>query len=138
MGYTTEYDGHVTITPPLTAAMVAKFNDYAEERHDGEGPTKYATWCDWRADADGTAIRWNGGEKFYDGAAWMAWMIDRYVPANHTVNGDINAEGEESGDRWLLKVTDRKVTVHAGTVAYASEGTPVDLAALSADNPIVY
>jgi hypothetical protein len=138
MGYTTEFEGSVTITPPLTAAMVAKFNGYAEERHDGDGPTRYATWCDWRVNGDGTEIAWNGGEKFYDSAAWMAWMIDRFIPANRSVDGQIEADGDDPGDRWLLKVTDRTVTVHAGTVAYADEGTTVAVAELGTNNRSVY
>jgi hypothetical protein len=138
MGYTTEFEGSVTVTPPLTAAMVAKFNDYADEDHAGDGPTKYAMWCGWRVNAEGTEIAWDGGEKFYDSAAWMAWMIGRFIPANRSVNGEIKAEGAEAGDRWLLKVTDRTVTVHRAIDTYAEEGTTVNVADLGADTAIVY
>lgn len=138
MGYTTEYEGSVTITPPLTAKMVDRFNSYAEERHDGDGPTRYAIHCDWRVNAEGTEIAWNGAEKFYDGAAWMAWMIDRYVPANRDVNGEIHAEGEEPGDRWLLRVTHRTVTVHQALNAYADEGATVDPAELGPAHNVTY
>lgn len=138
MGYTTEFEGSVTITPPLTAAMVAKFNGYAEERHDTDGPTKYAVHCDWRVNAEGTEIAWNGAEKFYDGAAWMAWMIDRYVPANRSVNGEIKAEGEEPGDRWLLRVTARKVTVHNAIDSYEPEGSEIDPKALGPDYSVTH
>lgn len=93
-------------------------------------------WCNWAPTADGAAIEWNGAEKFYDSVEWMQYLIDTFLrpgaalqaelgdrisgraydPAfgaftfDHTVNGTIDAQGEDDDDTWRLVVTDNHVT----------------------------
>jgi hypothetical protein len=129
MGYTTTFDGHLTIEPPLppdacAAADAARFDipedDDAAEQLDG--------CCQWEIVDNGSTIVWDDGEKFYDSPRWMAWLIARHIPAGHNVNGEIEAEGEEYGDRWMLKVVDRVVTVHEAIPhAYYVEGPTVTI-----------
>lgn len=150
MGYHTHFSGSVQITPPLSAEetlFLTKFNEtrrmhcrqgpYYVDR-DGfmgqgnEGVIDYNSppagqpglWCKWRPTEDGTAIEWDGGEKFYDAAEWMKYIIEHFLQrgahalanremnflqANHVVNGTIEAQGEESSDRWDLVVQDNRV-----------------------------
>lgn len=94
-------------------------------------PSQPGLWCQWVPTEDGTEIEWNGSEKFYDSPEWMQYLIDHFLrpgckaasqlpflQANHTVNGEIDAEGEESGDIWRLVVTDNKVTVKRARIVY--------------------
>jgi hypothetical protein len=37
---------------------------------------------------------------------------------NHVCNGDIEAQGEDPDDRWLLRVRNNIVTVHDGILTY--------------------
>lgn len=151
MGYTTEFEGRIEITPPLNAEEIEylkKFNQsrrmhrtngpYFAEPGDDFGqdhlpdivnynrpdPSQPGLWCGWEPTEDGTAIVWDGGEKFYHSVEWMQYLIEHFLKpaclaklplpflqANHVLNGRIDAQGEEDGDRWTLVVQDNKVTV---------------------------
>lgn len=112
---------------------------------DGDGPYGQArdaevraTRCQWVPNDDGTSLEWDQGEKFYDSPEWMGYLIEHFLQPgahaassddpqfaaftfDHVLNGDIFAEGEESGDRWKLVVRDNVVTTHAGTVTYPDD-----------------
>jgi hypothetical protein len=92
MGYTTEFDGQVTVTPPLNEHEVAYLRRFADTRRMARAKGPYYTgagfrgqddeadvtdyshppagqpglWCQWVPTDDGTGIEWDGGEKFYD------------------------------------------------------------------------
>jgi hypothetical protein len=159
MGYTTEFDGSVAVTPPLNPSEIdylARFADsrrfsrvagpYALDETGFRGPDvidynqppegQPSLWCNWAPTADGTAIGWNEAEKFYDSAEWMQYLIDTFlrpgatlqaelaqpVPGrvyddafagftfDHTVNGTIDAQGEDPDDTWRLVVQDNLVS----------------------------
>lgn len=158
MGYTTEFDGAVTIDPPLneqeiqflrkfsgTRRMNRHAGPYFVDAEDdfGQGrssdiidynrpsPGQPGLWCQWVPTDDGSKIEWDGNEKFYDSVEWMKYLIDHFLSptaiakdvlpflqANHTVNGEIFAQGEETSDRWKLVVEDNKVSTRQGYVAY--------------------
>lgn len=150
MGYTTEFYGRVTIDPPLNEQEIIYLRKFNESRRmdrakgpyfvDGGGwmgqdreadvrdynnPPKGqpGLWCQWVPTDDGTAIEWDGGEKFYCSVEWMEYIIEHFLApnakaksvlpflqANHTVNGVIRAEGEERDDVWELVVEDNNVS----------------------------
>jgi hypothetical protein len=163
MGYTTEFDGWVTVSPPLNAHEIAYLRRFATSRRmdrtrgpyfvDGSGPFgqgrdddiedfnqppagQPGLWCQWEPTDDGTAIGWNGEEKFYKSAEWMTYLIDTFlkpgavlaselaspVPGrhyseefghftfDHELNGVIYARGEIDDDQWQLVVTGNTVT----------------------------
>jgi hypothetical protein len=101
-------------------------------------------WCQWVPSEDDAGLEWDQGEKFYDATAWMAYLVEHFLQPSavasldlagsiqqdprfaeftfdHVANGFIEAEGEESGDLWAIKVVDNEVTEVAGKVVY--EGT---------------
>lgn len=82
-------------------------------------------WCKWLSTADGKFIEWDGNEKFYDSMEWMEYLIDNFVKSealaigcpgfenftfDHVVNGEIEAQGEDSDDHWQLVVRDNIVS----------------------------
>lgn len=92
-------------------------------------------WVHWVPSEDGAQIGWDQGEKFYYGAEWMKYLIDHFLKPgalaqasgdpqfadftfDHTVNGEIEAEGEEPDDRWILRVRDNVVAVAHGRFTY--------------------
>ena len=88
-------------------------------------------WCNWVPTHDGEAIVWNEVEKFYESVEWMQYLIDHFLKpnaiakdalpflqANHTLNGEIFAQGEEPDDVWKLVVTDNVVEYKQGRVVY--------------------
>jgi hypothetical protein len=157
LGYNTDFTGQVTITPPLNSHEIDYLQRFAATRHvhrrkgpyvvestgsaeeslesevisdsqPGQGPRD--PWCKWEPTADGTAITWNGEEKFYDAEHWLAYLVDTFLkpdaalarerhnpvpdrvyPAllaeftfDHVVNGVIEADGEWPDDRWRIEV----------------------------------
>ncbi|MGE7438007.1 hypothetical protein [Kitasatospora sp. NPDC001175] len=152
MGYTTEFTGHVTITPPLNPTEITYLRKFADTRRmnrdngpyfvNGGAPYGQAhdpdirdynrppegqpgLWCKWEPNDDGTAIEWNGIEKFYDATEWMAYLIDHFLKPSghaqgqpgfekftfdHVVNGTIDAQGEDPCDVWQLTVAGNVVS----------------------------
>ena len=92
-------------------------------------------WCGWIPTDDGTALIWNGVEKFYHPKEWMTYLIDTFLrpgcvidvlfaseptwyyppefqqfTCDHVLSGVMEAQGEEYSDRWDLVVRDNIVT----------------------------
>lgn len=108
MGYTTEFDGQVEVTPPLNQQEIDFLTNFSQSRRmDREkGPYYIGTgsfgqdrekdirnynappegqpglWCQWVPSADGAYIEWNGGEKFYEPSAWMSYIIEHFLGSN--------------------------------------------------------
>lgn len=162
MGYTTDFYGQVTVKPPLNDAERSYLERFSQTRRmsrkkgpyfvDGSGdfgqgddadivdynspPSgQPGLWCQWVPQEDGASIGWDGGEKFYDSAQWMQYIIDHFLKPgahasrsgdpqfedftfDHVVNGQIEAQGEEPSDMWLLVVTNNVVSTKRGTVSY--------------------
>lgn len=146
MGYSTSFEGQVAIAPPLNPTEIAYLRDFAESRRHQRPEGPYSThdysyselghpdyntppdgqpalWCNWEPTDDGTGIRWNGAEKFYDATKWMQYLIDHFLKPegaakgqpgfeaftfDHTVNGVIQAQGDDPADAWELLVLDNE------------------------------
>lgn len=159
MGYTTEFEGQIEVSPPLNAKEVEFLNKFNGTRRmnrsngpyfvDGSGDFgqggdtdiisyneppagQPGLWCGWEASSDGRFIRWDGGEKFYASVEWMQYLIDHFLKpgaiaksklpflqANHTLNGVIYAQGEDSDDKWRLVVEANVVTPQVASFTYA-------------------
>lgn len=97
-------------------------------------------WCQWVPSDDGAALIWDEAEKFYEAPRWMKYLLDTFIcrrpddqtlavmveadprlaefTFDHTANGEVYAEGEDSDDRWMLVVKDGQVAVAGGEVVY--------------------
>lgn len=116
MGYTTDFYGEVSITPPLNPHEIAYLRAFSDSRrmqrrkgpyyaepgtncgqsHDDDvldynkpPHDQPGLWCQWEPTDDGTAITWNGAEKFYDSADWMAYLIDTFLRPGATAQQDL-------------------------------------------------
>lgn len=79
-------------------------------------------WCQWVPNEEGTAIQWNGGEKFYDYVKWMEYIIQNFLkPWGYVANGEIKWRGEERSDIGVLVVKDNVVTAHKGVLEVEEE-----------------
>jgi len=104
MGYTTEFEGSITIEPPLNGKEIEYLNKFSEtrrmNRHNGpyylgqgdfgmdsesdiinpnappEGQP--GLWCQWVPCANGEFLEWDQGEKFYYATEWMQYIIDHF------------------------------------------------------------
>lgn len=74
--------------------------------------TQPSLWCQWVPNEDGTAIEWDGGEKFYAYSEWLFYLINKVLaPNGYTLNGTVIWQGEETGDVGKIHVVDNVVTV---------------------------
>ena len=97
MGYTTKFDGSISIVPPLNAHEISYLKRFAGSRHvDGEDgpyvtrdtddpgfsqppPEQPGLYCDWEPSDDGTVLRWNGSENSYDSPEWVRYLIGTFL-----------------------------------------------------------
>lgn len=106
MGYTTDFEGSVTVEPPLNPHEVAYLRKFARTRRmsrrngpyyvEGSGyfgqghdqdvidynrpdESQPSLWCDWEPNDEGTEIRWNGTEKFYESTRWMLYLVGHFL-----------------------------------------------------------
>lgn len=124
MGYTTTFEGHVTIDPPLNEHEREYINRFSQTRRmdrdkgpyyanpgtDGVGQDHEADirdynrppagqpglWCKWEVTEDGRAIQWSGAEKFYDSPEWMQYLIDHFLKEGAVVQREL-LKRERSG-----------------------------------------
>jgi hypothetical protein len=74
--------------------------------------TQPSLWCQWVPNEDGTAIEWDGGEKFYAYSEWLFYIINKVLaPNGYTLNGTVVWQGEETGDVGKIHVVNNVVTV---------------------------
>lgn len=107
MGFTTVFWGAVRIDPPLNRRERSYLRRFAATRRQRTSAGPYHAepgglfawrrrrpeilerntppegqpnlWCQWVPTGDGAALRWDGREKFYDGAAWMRYLVDHFL-----------------------------------------------------------
>ena len=169
MGYDSTFDGHFTIDPPLNHAEFSYLISFNDSRrvtwHDGRsgaplkvsgGPGAYndrqladhnrpppgqpGLWCKWTPmGPDRDMIEWDGNEKFYDSAEWIAYLIDHLLgpkarpfidlhvgedkrladfTCDHVVNGIVYVQGEDDNDTWRIVVKDNVVTAESATTVW--------------------
>jgi len=81
--------------------------------------TQPGLWCQWVLSKDGTELKWDGGEKFYEYVAWMEYLIANFfIPWGIKLNGKITWSGEDSEDLGVIKVVNNKVTAKEATIKY--------------------
>lgn len=81
-----------------------------------------ALWCQWTPNEDGTAIIWDGGEKFCNYVEWISYLIENFLePWGYKLNGEVKWSGEERGDLGAITVKDNQVTVRKLEATSASQ-----------------
>ena len=72
--------------------------------------TQPGLWCQWIPNEDGTAIVWDGGEKFYNYIDWIKYLITHFFARwGYTLNGDVLWQGEEYEDRGIIMIRNNVV-----------------------------
>lgn len=102
-------------TPPLQPTYDKYRPDFqaylaAEQQAIADGVCQPGLWCQWLPNEDGTAIKWDEGEKFYYYVEWLEYLIRHFLaPWGYTLNGEVSWQGEESEDRGVIYVKDNVV-----------------------------
>jgi hypothetical protein len=76
-------------------------------------------WCQWEPNEEGTTIRWDGAEKFYEYTAWLQYLIHHFLAKwGYVVNGEVTWQGEERSDVGKIVVKNNEVTTKEGRVVF--------------------
>jgi hypothetical protein len=76
-------------------------------------------WCQWVPNEDGTAIEWDGGEKFYEYVDWIEYLIKNFLePWGYVLNGEVEWNGEDRDDIGMIAIDSNEVKVKNGRVVY--------------------
>lgn len=85
----------------------ASVDDYNNEPEGQPG-----LWCKWQPNKAGTAIEWNGAEKFYDYVEWLQYIVDHFLkPWGYALNGEVTWDGEERDDVGKIVAVSNVITV---------------------------
>ena len=88
------------------------FSDKNIIDHNESSRTQPSLYCQWTPNKDGTAIEWDGGEKFYEYTDWLQYIIDKFlIPWGYELNGEVTYCGQRFGDNGSIKVVNNIVTV---------------------------
>ena len=82
-----------------------------EPKPGAESYAQPGLWCQWTPGNDGTTLRWDEGEKFYEYEAWLGYLIEHFLaPWGYTVSGEVEWQGEERDDAGLMVVENNELT----------------------------
>jgi hypothetical protein len=83
--------------------------------HNSPPSTQPSLWLQWRPTDDGTAIEWDGGEKFYEYVEWIEYLIAKILaPRGYTLTGAVQWRGENFDDMGTILIQNNVVTVKSG------------------------
>lgn len=144
-----ERDFMSTTTGPYAVSNRARWDEADQASPSGLSAAQHApgSACQWIPSDDGTELEYDQQEKFYESTIWMAYLIDTFlkpgataqhdlahrIPGwiypeelqhftfDHACNGEIDAQGEDSDDRWRLVVRDNLVSTQHGAITYKFE-----------------
>lgn len=101
------------LAPPVKKRMTNSLGVVTEYEVDcyNEPPEgQPGLWCQWVPNDKGTAIEWDGGEKFYGYEEWLKYIIEHFLePWGRKISGEVHFKGEEPEDRGIIYVKDNKV-----------------------------
>lgn len=81
--------------------------------------TQPGLWCQWRPDDDGSAIVWDGGEKFYNYIEWIQYLIQSILsPRGYTLTGEVEWRGEDAGDFGCIIIKNNVVSIKETQITY--------------------
>lgn len=169
MGYTTDFFGVWTVTPPLIPEHVAYLTAFSRTRRMARDPSQCyladplreavglsfgadggfivcgeglagqdkdssiinyneppagqpGLWCQWEPSPDGKTIGWDGGEKFYNYIEWIEYLIAHFLrPWGYALNGDVEWQGEEPGDRGIIRILGNEIKVGSAEITWTWE-----------------
>jgi len=76
-------------------------------------------WCQWEPNEAGTAIVWDGGEKFYDYVKWIEYLIEHFLkPWGYVLSGEVEWIGEDPDDRGKIICRNNAVTTKRALITY--------------------
>ena len=81
--------------------------------HNNAPASQPGLWCQWVPTEDGSAIEWDGGEKFYAYVPWLQYIIEHFLsPEGYVLNGEVEYRGEDFDDRGVICVENNMISLY--------------------------
>lgn len=111
MGYNTNLSGRFTLDKPLEPQHLAMLRGLCDLDRTDTPEGAPDSYCQWEPTEDGTAIRYNGEEKFYYYAEWITWICTTLLgPWGYRANGVVKWAGDDVEDHGEIRCVDNAVT----------------------------
>lgn len=82
-------------------------------------------YCQWVPNEAGTAIEWNGGDKFYFFVEWLEYLIKHFLqPWGYKVNGKMRWKDDEAVE-WSESAKDFRPCVEQGEIVVVDNNIEV-------------
>ncbi len=90
--------------------------------HNGAPRGQPGLWCQWAPTEDGMRIEWDGSEKFYNYVEWLKYIIENFLkPWGYVLNGEVEWNGEDSGDRGQIVVKNNVVKTRKAVTTFVDD-----------------
>jgi hypothetical protein len=131
MGYITDFQGEITITPPIPWGQIKDspwIPKAAKDRDEDvmfqlvDTVTETTTGQSVTRTAVAVVSTWDEEARGYDIVEHLQRVVDAYP--DHEFGGHIDAEGEECADLWRLAVVDRKAVKIKPVITWPGEADP--------------
>ena len=81
--------------------------------------TQPSLWCQWVPNKDGTEIKWDGSEKFYEYVPWIQYLITKILaPRGYALNGEVKWQGEDPEDMGIIEIVNNEVKVKHAIITF--------------------
>lgn len=128
MGYTTRFNGEISLSRKLTIAEAKFILDIAyADREDAAKITGVDSYLQWVPTETLDAIVWDGNEKFYDYELLMKWLCGWLEDAGVAANGTLRWSGETPSDTWSMVVAGNRVWMMPNAKKKLRAGSPLTL-----------
>ena len=128
MGYYSYFSGSIEITPPLPEGVAKMLR-----HHLAGGPytvpwLNYEIHPEWELDETGSQLLMPEDEcRGCAAEKELKYLIDRFIPEGHKVEGVMEVDGGNTTDNWVIRVVDRVVYVQAYVLELVGEPEKVTL-----------
>lgn len=108
MGYTTKFNGSIKLSRQLTMGEAKQLLEFNEDPDKVPAPHPNS-YMQWVPGSTLDCIGWDGGEKFYEYAEWLQWIVLWLAARGISSSGILSWSGEQAGDTGTLTVIDGRV-----------------------------
>lgn len=94
-------------------------NDDSVKEHNDPPRTQPGLWCQWVPNEDGTEIKWDGNEKFYNYVEWLKYLNTNFFRKwGIVLSGEVTWSGESGDDFGKIIAKDGLISTKNGLITY--------------------
>lgn len=129
MGYTTEFNGAISLSRKLTMAEARELLEI-NESDKAQTFTGIDAYFQWVPANTLEHIVWDGDEKFYKYKEQLEWLCSWLSQRSILANGSLYWQGEEVGDTGTILVNANTVSAHPADTQTTKHPRPLTMRGL--------